>query len=1001
MFGPWQDQIRHLFGIPAGVGSGDRSQREQQDLIARGATRATNSEHLLPDHALDAPIRMTSAEAQARLDNAGVPGYALYEAGGPNQGTGPHVHFQRDPFRNRSTSTQAASTDWNLDHYRTDLPGGNTVARNRQSEQQGRAILSPAEMASLDTTSATEGTPPSSLTVPAQSPGVVAFTGGRGQNEGSPVLNPFTVGPEVARRAGVIDSELAGQEAFLTQQDATVASIQADRRAHTADYVRQASAVNDTVESGNREMLAQVNPLLARAAAINDQLTHVATMNPLERGIRGLFDLRYNTGYLERTRAQLHAALEDTSSRYQFVTSLQESFLQHLQAGEQLHGVTDALRLTELDENGRLRAQHMSTALASFDALGREITANTQLVQAQSLARGTLLDTMDAPQINSLLANARSHGGQVTVQGIPIPVGELHVRSMNWDKLQTDLQNAHVALQANQASLVEQNARRMVTHMSESQLQTAARNGGVWQGIQLPSDAITQAMGGFTQRRQIEAANAMDAGGGQTAASALHNSFEMMRDTQERFRSVGNTGNNRFEVEQAQTMQEYTRLSTQLTDAFHNGTQDSVAPAIMARLTALRAGFDARIATYAGRLAGGAPITTQVMTAYLRGEPINSDQAAQSMLELVDRGGLPTTMRASPTFRTVYELTERAARMVDAAHGPGSGHEINAQERSRLILNMAHNMRLPAQVNEANMTQLFGATTQIAQQMHHPFGRVDPNDFSRAMQQGNQDGYERIAGDLSTDVATIQALDRGNWTPPAPSNASEAARQQGLRQRFAQMQGQLNSIQQAAFLQHLDESPSARDGFQPSRAYIDLINSNGFLQHVSQFEQMQSNYSFGDAVSSSMGGGNGLVQTAAGYGAHMRSIQTQRTIEQVGGSRRGYGMYSTVPQVRTRVILGAIPGINANDENHLLAFIRQVIPGFDVPNPNANSVIRDGIMNHRFQDPNLERIRQIAAREWDHTAETQDRAMSRLAWQNSVPLVGGAIGNMINGPEGQ
>lgn len=1000
MFGPWQDRIEQLFGVRRT--SGDRTATEQQSLVDRGVTHASahGGPHTIPDNAIDLPVRMGTAVAQARLDAAGVPGHALYEAGGPNQGTGPHLHIQQNPFRTR-VSQPASSTDWNLDHYRTDTSGGgNTVAGN-SGEQAGRALLSPAQMASLDAASQDEGTLPASLQRAPAGPNPLAPNPGQGENVGSPVVNPFDMGGRISHAADVMDSELQGQQAFLSQEDTDMAALQARRRARTEAFVQQAGAVNSTVEVGNRELLAATNPLLERAQAINDQLTHLATMNPLERGIRGIFDLHYNTGYLERTRTQLHSALEDASSRYQFVTSLQEQYMQHLQQGEALGGVSDALDLTEMDEKGRLHAQHMATAGAALQNLTSVVGANTQLVQAQSMARSTLLDTMDAPQINSMLATANAHGGQITVQGIPIPSSELHLRAANWDRLNTDLENAHVALASNRANLVEQNARRMITHMTEGQLEEAARNGGVFHGVQLPSDGITQAMGGFTNRRQIEAANAMDAGGGATAGRALQQVNHLMQDSAARFRSVGNTGNDRWEMESAESYNEITRLSNQLTQAVHSGNADAVAPAIMQRLTALKTAFDARVATYAGRLAGGAPMTTQVMTAYLRGEPINSDQASQSMLELVDRGGLPTTMRASPTFRAIYDLTERAARVVDSQHAPGSGHEVNAQERSRMILNLAHSMRLPDQVNEANMTQMFGAVPQIARQMNHPFGRVDPNDFARAMQQGNADGYARIAGNLNMDAATVQALDRGNWTPPAGMNPDQANQ---LRQRFTQVQGQLASIQQAAFLQHLDESPSAQGGFQPSRAYIDLINSNGFLQATHRFEQMQSNYSYGDAVASSMGGGTGLVQTAAQYGSHMRSIQNQRTIEQVGGSRSGYGMYSTVPQIRTRVVLGAIPDLNASDENHLLAAVRQAVPGFDQPNPAGNQQVRDFIVGHQFQDPNLERIRRVAAREWDRTAETQDRAMSRMAW-SQVPfpgsLVAPTISNMINGPEGQ
>ena len=93
--------------------------------------------------------------------------------------------------------------------------------------------------------------------------------------------------------------------------------------------------------------------------------------------------------------------------------------------------------------------------------------------------------------------------------------------------------------------------------------------------------------------------------------------------------------------------------------------------------------------------------------------------------------------------------------------------------------------------------------------------------------------------------------------------------------------------------------------------------------------------------------------------------------------------------------MGAIDGLTEADEKLLLAAIKQLTPsgaagrrvsvfsgtetGGDPFNAaDMSQQIDEIIMSHKFDDPNLERIRRIAAKEWPEMKPQVDRTMARF-----------------------
>ncbi len=96
-----------------------RTRAEQDDLIARGATKARNSQHLT-GNGLDVvlPKNVSPSQVRSFLSDRGInPGEFLNERGGRGQGTGAHLHIGLAPRASRPASTgggdQASAGSYN------------------------------------------------------------------------------------------------------------------------------------------------------------------------------------------------------------------------------------------------------------------------------------------------------------------------------------------------------------------------------------------------------------------------------------------------------------------------------------------------------------------------------------------------------------------------------------------------------------------------------------------------------------------------------------------------------------------------------------------------------------------------------------------------------------------------------------------------------------------------------------------------------------------------
>lgn len=813
------------------------------------------------------------------------------------------------------------------------------------------------------------------------------------ESDSAPVVNPFAVGPEMRERADRVESELAGQQAFIQRQQVGMEGMQAERRARLETVVAEKQGLLDEVQRGNRALLDNVKPLLQREQRVSDRLAQLATMNPLEKGLRGVFDLNFNEKYLRGVHKDLITAIQDQGQRYQFTTTLQEQYMNSLDMESKNAETLESLVVQEFSEDGAMANQALNSAMASFGALNTRVQANDSTIRAQILARSNYLEGLDAGQLNSLREEAaNSPDGKIRVEGITVGKGELDQRVAALEQQDMSLRSAKLSLQHGELQLADANARHMVSTMTESQLQEAAANNGQYRGIQLPSDAITAGLADYAQRKNLIGNTILQQGGDRQGSAALRSTIGYVRNTRERMQQFG-----RISPEMNRTSvaigQRIIQLSDQLDQAIQQGQGDTVGQAIVGEVQKLQEQFDKSVQQTASRYAGGSELGGKVMTAYLRGEQIQSNESIPLMQEYAAQGGLPAAMRTSPTFQVMFNAVQQATAEIDTQIQSGAV-KATAPQRQAMIVRRVRELG-PNKVNSANFEQMFSQIPETAKAMNHPFAVVSKKDFLMAQQQGNAQAMEVIANKIGIPVDQAIKLFGGTYQAPP---GQDPRRTQEIKKAAVDLKGELQRVQREGFLIALDQGPAAKDGFRPSEAFIDLMDSNAFHQRVGRFQELQKNFSFGDSLAASMGDGN-LVQTAVNYGTTLRELNNGITANQYRESAGRRLAYTMVPTARTQAILGAIEGLQQSEEQLLIAAIKQSVPNIDKPasgiDNSVNESIRNFIVANKFKDPNLERIRKVAAQNWDTTAKQFDRAMFRMKIED-IPIVGPIAGSIAN-----
>jgi hypothetical protein len=808
-----------------------------------------------------------------------------------------------------------------------------------------------------------------------------------------PIAKPGDIDPNVVRSQA--DQAVSSSNRYSAFLESAIEPL----RANAAGVVAKTEAVAATKENLYKDfsMRAQalqekIIPLQEKRQALLNQQAALDEMNPLERRLKTMFnsdwDPRIIRGRMERIDAQ--------------IAGYEESY-------KELNEIRSGVAALSIDAEAAdvdvLNAQTRSV-LADAQLLGQVSGAVRQNVSDQLLPmemqvaelklsetmRQKVLGTMSLEMANKLYGDAQaSPDGTVEVDGVKFTAGELQQVAGNLKRVDLSLrsmEHSYAVQDIQTASLLEDD---VIEHLTVEQIQEALKNGGKYKGQQLSVVKLANAMQAVNQVRanQVDEVVLNTATG--QAGNMLKSFGSFIRDTGRR--SVDMFGSTPNELSSTANF-----VATQIA-GWQKGFEQAKAQGIdreyVARTAAQLQGwqkqYDDAVISVAKKWGGGKAPLVAVADAWLRGNPLSGEAAIEG-LKSIARTGAPAGSKMSGPVLQAVQVAQSIVRDWDSPADAKSGDALSfildkEGKKDEKDLNRRLQQAVSAVYADALTDNLLNSLPDIARNVRdpanpgkpHPFSAVSRDDFIASVRHGDQEGYGKIASDLGLPNGQVaqrmiaEGIDGATW--------QAVKKEKGLTDgAFAEIFESLQAVQMSATLQALDASASARPGFSPARAYVELLNSQEALNQVDTIVAGYGKSNFGAFLVSSSAGG-GYRDSWAGYAQSMSSVYTQLHSTSLRDRISQQRKIGGDPYVRMNAVLRAA-NLTANESTLLINAIRPLAKLNTTPdhayladkalfgmpqerNMQNFDMLSEIVRNHKFENPQVEAVRKKAAREWD------------------------------------
>lgn len=805
---------------------------------------------------------------------------------------------------------------------------------------------------------------------------------------------PAGVAETVTAAPGKIGERQAGLEQALGDMgqridvlDQATQAAQATQIIQRTQQVEDSRRVNQEIVSATDQLKRTVMPVMEARNRIANQLDEVATMNPLERGLRSIFDLNYDQDYLTSQLERFDRTLQARMYDYEYLDTLQSVSLREI---DRRYGIETALSDLEVQQGAEdlaLVNQRLGLASEMLGSSRDELATQSQLIVAQAQARENIMSRIDTPTILNLMNQAQTNGGIVNYEGLEFSYKELRDRAELGEQQQRAIRSNQLALAQGEMALAEGIATDLTRSLTREQLEEAAANGGVWNGVQLPQDAITAALAGHRERATGQAQDILTRMPGhiaeQTGVAALNSMTSLFYRT----RSMLSQNDKKMS---AAMLKEGSEIMYQLADAVRNpNTPPEVMQALLMKVGQAQQNYQSLVSQSILRSVGGDKQAAGYIESFVHGTPMNPGTSAEALTYFALKGGLPDGLAVSPEARQVFIKAQKIANENRTQNGkPVSFDRLKAIVQGELSQYAAQIVGTP------RLTDALTSLPTHAKAINHPFGKISNDWWRKTYTEANTYAAAELAASLKTTPQNVQRMmERMEALDSTPQS-------QKLFESFMQQAGRYNSLEQGFILDKLDSVNPLVPGRPNSELFEELLYSPEFHQRVNKTIEVIEGNSFGDFLVGPMtqGASQSALLEYAGQVGEAAASNRVSSITAARSATRGWG-YS--PVMRAEATLTAIPGIGKPGAAKLMPFIRQVLPNnagnrYAMPigadpetmqmNPHAESVstlgefeILEALRKTKFDDPSMEAYRKAAIQHWSEYSQIGDAIMSSMA----------------------
>lgn len=811
-------------------------------------------------------------------------------------------------------------------------------------------------------------------------PAEVAASGGVGLPAGA--AETISGAPaKIGERQAGLDQALGDMGQRIDVLDQATQAAQATQVTQRTQQVEDSRRVNQEVVAGTDELRRKVAPVMEARTRIADQLDQVATMNPLERSLRSIFDLNYDSNHLSGQLERFDKTLQARMYDYEYLDTLQQVSLREI---DRRYGIETSL--TDLDvqqgtEDLALVNQRLGLASQMLGSSRDELATQSQLIVAQAQGREAVLSRLDTPTVMGLMTQAQAAGGVVTHEGLEFSYKELRDKAELGEQQQRSIRSNQLALAQGEMGLAEGIAMDLTRSLTREQLEEAAANGGVWNGVQLPQDAITAAISGHRERATGQAQDILNRMPEQIAlqtTTAALNSVTSLYYRSKNMMSPADLQNSSVQL------RNFSDLNRQIIEATQSGAPAETIQALIIKLGQAQQTYQQTVGTSILRSVGGDKKAAGYVESFVYGSPLNPGTAAEALTYFALKGGLPDGLAVSPEARQVFI---RAQQIANANRTQG-GKAISFDRLNQIV--QSEIGEYAAQIiGTPRLNDVMSSLPAHAKAVGHPLGRMRQEWWRTTYSEASAYANQELANLLNTTPQNVgRMMERMASVDSTP--ASEK-----LFKDFLAQAGQYNAIEQRYILERLDSVEPFQPGRSNSELFEELLYSPELHQRINKTTETIEGNSFGDFLMGPLAQGAGQ-QALIDYARDVENSASASRISAQTAARESNRVWGSNGQVRIMSIISQIPSIGDNGADKLRPFIQQTLASMPRPSaamspfPAAQAATDQGrgmmeevqvleaFRTTKFDDPSMEAYRKAAIQHWTEYSSLGDNFMQNF-----------------------
>lgn len=797
------------------------------------------------------------------------------------------------------------------------------------------------------------------------------------QNVTQPAANIFGSDAELGQRADKVESNLNNQTAQIQVLNDVTQAAHASARTALATQVAETQAISNEIVEGTTELRKKVMPVFQARGRVADQLDKINTMNPLERGIRGIFDLNYDRDYLEGQLDHYDRTLKARADDYDYLNKLHATAMQEVGRRFDTSTAMSSLVQKQATEDLGLVGMDIQNSAGLLGNLSDRIGTESKMIAVKAQAREDLLLRLDTPTITDLMTKAQEGGGTVEFNGVQFSYHELHDRVQTSEQQHLQMEGIRLSQAANRMDLAEKYATNLAQTLTRGQLEAAIANGGVYNGVQLPQDVLTNLYQGAVSRDRTRSEVITN---NMPARLALNTGADYLRQSVGlHVRGREMLGVKAMEGSDA-IVQHGTQLVNQLVEATRNGSPPEAITDLTQQIAANSAELDKFVQERVLRSVGGDKRAAGYMQGFIHGTELSQGTAAEAMTYFALKGNLPAGLSLTPEARQVFG---KAQQLVEAHRNDRPGGKAISESALQAIVTRELTASAPQIMGQARHDKLFAELPGVARQTGHQFGKFDDQRWAEIRAESQTTAAEAVAHQLNTTPGNVlQMLRTGK-----PLSNDEAGKT--LLATTQKAASQFNGVETQTMVRLLDAEPPIQPGRRNSSVMSDFIGSPKFATGLSTYGQALGSKSIGEYLTNPMTAGateRNFVETRQSVlDAQAVVHQTDRQLAQNPGSN-----LMLKPITRTSMILQAIPAVGKPGAAKLQPFVQQFFKkytadtgyaGLESPNTRfrrEDAAMLGALQAVKFEDPTMESYRKMAIKGWNEHATAQQGFVERM-----------------------